>query len=918
MADFKKIQYTDLVEKDAIPMLIAQLERTEKQMIEVSKAMKKIVEESANLAKQTPLQGYDNLQKVQEETDKVTKAVNTLRDAEVKRKKVLTEKQKLEKRLSDLRKAEAKEIAKLRAEINAQNKALRDEAKASLEASNGYKDLTKATNEAQANFKKLAAEQGINSKATQEAFKEFDKLDKKLREINDTARDGRRDVGRYRIATEKLGASMKALQAIGIIGILSKIGEFFGSNAEGGAALQKVIGRLTITLQVFVKRAVALIPLATQSFNNLVISIKIAIKQGQLFAAEFPEALGGSEEKAKALTAEIKALEAQTKAGGITIDAITKSFEGMGDEISKLIDKNDKFVDATLHSRKAILEEEEAIGSLLVERAKLQAQADDDTKSLASQIRAFEELAKVEEDIAQREIDIATKRLKLATDAAEIDSGSIAKREEQAQAFVALEEAKANAEEIRLENERQRRVAEIDLLEANVDILRDVSDRRKAIAEESLRDETKLYEDRAKGIVNSQKDINDTFREGIRLIEEQQGVRIDFDKLISTEDTKELLEYVNALGLAERPQNRLREIIIERLQATRDLKVAENDLLKIEEERARLNTDISAQEEALQDLQIEGIDINRVLEILQEKRTKNEIENLEFRLSKAKEGSEEYLKIEQELNNKLLDEAKRQADKQAKIEEAKQAKRIKTTEAAFAFIDNLADSINERRLAQFDRSIEESAQRESELSELAKNGSEQALQTLEFERKRQAELAQQREKEIESQAREELKLAGIKVFTESVASGDSIQEALSKSATALVALPALVNSLPAFKDGTMDTGKGGNWDAYGGFPALIHPNELIIPSEGQKIIPKSIKSPMEVAINARENVMRKESARPDNSRVIVDGLRNVERAIANKPVITDRVLDSVAEEVVTTIKRQGRIERRHRKLSILG
>ena len=319
----EKIKYSDLNEKEATPRLISELKLVEDAMDNVAKSAKSIVEQSAKIPPK--FQGYENLKDVQEGVDKVKKAVDALRTAEDKRKKALTEREKLEKRLADLRKDEAKELAKLRAEINKQAKALRDEARASVETTDAYKTLLSATNAAQMEFKKLSAEFGMNSKEAQEAYKQFVRLDDQLREINDTARDGRRDVGRYRIATEKLGKSMKALQAIGIITMLAKIGEFFSANEAGGAALEKVFGRITVTLKVFVTRIVTLIPLATQSFNNFVISVKVAIKEMQLFGAELPEMLGGSAEKAKALTAEIKALEAQTVSGGLTTEAMTKA-----------------------------------------------------------------------------------------------------------------------------------------------------------------------------------------------------------------------------------------------------------------------------------------------------------------------------------------------------------------------------------------------------------------------------------------------------------------------------------------------------------------------------------------------------------------------------------------------------------------
>jgi hypothetical protein len=534
----QKIQYTDIIEKNALPTLISELERVEKQMEAVAKSAKGIVEESAKLAKENPLQGYEQLKEVQAQVDKVTKAVDTLRTAENKRKEALTERQKLEKRLADLRKEEAQDLANLRAQILAENKALRDNAKASLETFNGYKALTKATNEAQAEFKKLSAELGINSKEAQEAYKQFVKLDDQLREINNAARDGRRDVGRYTLATEKLGKSMKALEAIGIITFLAKIVAFFSANEAGGAALEKLFGRLTVSLSVFVNRAAKLIPLVTQSFNNFVISVKIAIKEVQLFASELPDVLGGSAKKAKRLSDEIKALKASSKSGGLTIEAITKAFEGMGDEIETLIDKNDKLIDNTLKYRREVIALTKTEAGLLVGRERLQATADDDSVSLQEQIEAVKGLILVEEQLAQIQVQKAEIALSIARQQQVIALNSVTSQEATAEAFIAVEEAKAQQLAIQLENQSKLRNIEIDQLEADLDILLDVSDRRKQIAERLVLDETATYEERAQALKDATKDIDDTFKEEAKLIEERAKVAIDMDKIIGNRGHK--------------------------------------------------------------------------------------------------------------------------------------------------------------------------------------------------------------------------------------------------------------------------------------------------------------------------------------------------------------------------------------------
>ena len=58
---------------------------------------------------------------------------------------------------------------------------------------NAHDKLTKSTNAAQRKFKGLAAQFGVNSKQAAKASAQFQKLDSKLRKVNEAARDGKRD-----------------------------------------------------------------------------------------------------------------------------------------------------------------------------------------------------------------------------------------------------------------------------------------------------------------------------------------------------------------------------------------------------------------------------------------------------------------------------------------------------------------------------------------------------------------------------------------------------------------------------------------------------------------------------------------------------------------------------------------------------
>jgi len=108
-------------------------------------------------------------------------------------------------------------------ELEKSRKAQERENRSLLQTTNAYKKLSAQTNKAQAEFKQLAAEFGVNSKQAREALRRFNSLDSSLRTINNTARDGRRDVGRYGIALKGLGGNFSSLSK-GLIGGLGVVG----------------------------------------------------------------------------------------------------------------------------------------------------------------------------------------------------------------------------------------------------------------------------------------------------------------------------------------------------------------------------------------------------------------------------------------------------------------------------------------------------------------------------------------------------------------------------------------------------------------------------------------------------------------------------------------------------------------------
>ena len=130
--------------------------------------------------------------------------------------KLIQQENNLREKLRQTKAGERDETIRLQAEIQKETAAKRKNAKESLTQLNAYQRLTKATNEAQMKFKTLAAQYGVNDKRTRAARREFEKLDVKLRSVNNAARDGRRDVGRYGKALQGLRGN--AMRVAGIFG----------------------------------------------------------------------------------------------------------------------------------------------------------------------------------------------------------------------------------------------------------------------------------------------------------------------------------------------------------------------------------------------------------------------------------------------------------------------------------------------------------------------------------------------------------------------------------------------------------------------------------------------------------------------------------------------------------------------------
>ena len=144
-------------------------------------------------------------------------------------------------------------------------------------------------------------------------------------------------------------------------------------------------------------------------------------------------------------------------------------------------------------------------------------------------------------------------------------------------------------------------------------------------------------------------------------------------------------------------------------------------------------------------------------------------------------------------------------------------------------IQVLIDANNKRseeRLAAIDEEIADSERREDELRRIAEGGSADATENLAFEQRKQAELAEKKEKEIKRQQNTALVLGAIESYSAKTAAGD--ENALGNTLAEIAQLKIAIAALDFFYEGTDDTGKAqGALDANGGRLAVLHDNEQV-------------------------------------------------------------------------------------------
>jgi len=311
---------------------------------------------------------------------------------------------------------------------------------------------------------------------------------------------------------------------------------------------------------------------------------------------------------------------------------------------------------------------------------------------------------------------------------------------------------------------------------------------------------------------------------------------------------------------------------------------------------------------------------DEIQEELKKKRIKQLKEEIKLRKKLNLEVFDQKLelaKLEAELLNKELDSEQAKAD----ALKDKQAQRLEDTIAVQQQLTDAFVELTDRRIAKIDEEIAASERRFSTLQDLAAEGNITAKESLAEEARLLAEQNRKKEQLERRKQRIELASSVLEAYQRNTAD-ESVTNPLAKTITDTVLLTEFIKSLPAFYEGTEDTGKHGEGvDGKGGFFSILHPNERVMPKEFNAMTGNMSNEDLAtLAYKYQSGLITDTSdfqggmAIADNSLVIKE-LQDLKRTIKNKPetnIELEQIINGAMVVKRTTSQGNTKIYNRYR------
>ncbi len=631
--------------------------------------------------------------------------------------------------------------------------------------------------------------------------------------------------------------------------------------------------------------------------------------------------------------------------------AIRKNFNRTAEATENFTDKVKESIDGNVDLTRTLIAFEKAIRPLEIRLSRLNGLIDEQGIIAGDSTRTFNELstavlkgqelqikrADIILSISRQELAVANERIRIANLAG---GPSVELLDQQTAAIVKLIDAENDLKNEILENDKELRQIKQDRLERDLDILIDGFDNQKTINERIIANDKETLERRRALFGETTRLANESFESQKKVLQDLSNVGIDVDELLAL-DATELQKRIRQLEQSEIVEGRTLEVIRDRRTALLDLEEANQTLIDSEQEGIDLRKDIAAQEEALGKITVESLEqTNAALKELDDQRLDNEISNLERRIELSEDGSLEQLTIQKELNDLLLERQKKSFEEQEELTKDNSKELQEIQQALLSKLEERFISSSNKRLENLDEELKATQDQQDRLQKLAEKGVLGADESILAEEKRAAEIERQKQAE---ERRQELITAGFKIFSALIEEGKSPGEAVLETSVILGALPAIIESLPTFFEGTKNIGESL------GKPQLPGRDGFIIRADGTERIVDGANNakmggvsndqaadivhdynsgllgymidfnqPKAIEVNtnwsSNEQVLNKFDSM---QRAIISTNLRIEKAIENQPVLDDVKVNELLQQLTVSMKSKNKVTRttfKHRSI----
>lgn len=221
---------------------------------------------------------------------------------------------------------------------------------------------------------------------------------------------------------------------------------------------------------------------------------------------------------------------------------------------------------------------------------------------------------------------------------------------------------------------------------------------------------------------------------------------------------------------------------------------------------------------------------------------------------------------------------------------------------------DLFTKLSEKRIEQMDKEIAAAERQYENYKSLAEQGNINAQQSLAEQQRIIDQANLRKERELKRQQRIKLAESVYSTYSQKVESGSA--NPLAETIRDTTLLQQFIASLPTFLEGTEDTGTNGRGiDGKGGFHAVLHPNERVIPKSLNEKIGALTNTQLAKVAQEYQNGKLMEGATQSASALeltlLVNEIKDLKQVIKDKPE-TNIELGEITQSVVEIVEKRVR------------